>query len=58
MTNREWLEKHDNDFLASLFCYELAKDGEFCDTKCPFKDLCVGGESGIKIWLEKEYKGD
>jgi hypothetical protein len=58
MTNREWLEKQSNEYLASRFCYELAKDGRFCKEHCPFEKLCNGQKAGIEVWLEEEYKGE
>lgn len=58
MTNREWLEKMKNSTIADMFCVEVAKDGEFCQNSCPFKDLCVGGNNGFEIWLNKLHEGE
>lgn len=57
MRNREWLEKMKSSTIADMFCMEVAQDGEFCQ-KCPFKDLCVNGENGFQVWLEKEHRSD
>ena len=58
MTNREWLEKMKTSTIADIFCVEVAQDGEFCKSRCPFKDLCVGGENGFEIWLNKQREGE
>ena len=58
MTNREWLEQMKTSTIADIFCQELAKDGVFCAKHCPFWDLCVGGESGFFVWLNKEHEGE
>ena len=58
MTNREWREGLDSATIGGLFCDEVAKDGGFCLTRCPFKDLCVGGENGFEVWLNKQHEGE
>jgi hypothetical protein len=57
MTNREWLEKLKTSTIADIFCMEIAQDGSFCK-KCPFAELCVKGENGFEVWLNKEHKGE
>ena len=54
MTNREWLDRKDNKTLADMFCVSVAKDGAYCDSRCPFAKLCVGGANGFEIWLGNE----
>ena len=58
MTNREWLEKMKSSTIADLFCMEIAQDGAFCETRCPFKSLCIKGENGFENWLNKQHKGE
>lgn len=53
MTNREMLDRMSNKELANFFCYDIAKDGEYC-TRCPFTELCNHGDSGFEVWLGKE----
>lgn len=55
MTNREWLESLSNHSLGEEFCEKVAQDGSYCAV-CPFRKLCVDGESGFKVWLGKERK--
>lgn len=58
MTNREWIDRMGNKVLADVFCMEVGKDGEFCATRCPFAELCVGGANGFEVWLGKVYTGE
>lgn len=58
MTNREWLDRKDNKVLADMFCMEIAKDGDYCESRCPFAKLCEGGANGFEIWLAQERRND
>lgn len=56
MTNREWLDKMNNEELGESFCEEVAQDGEYCKT-CRFSKYSDGsGRSCFTVWLEQEYK--
>lgn len=52
MTNHENIKDMTVNELASFLCNLMC--AECCENRCPAKELCHSGHTGMKKWLESE----
>ena len=56
MTQYEYIKQMDKEELACFLCNLMCAD--CCESRCPAKDYCEYGHTGMKDWLETEANDD
>lgn len=52
MKNYDRIKQMDKDELSNFLCNLMCAD--CCENRCPAKEYCSTGHTGMKKWLESE----